>query len=70
MKVDGKRVKLIRKGEKYDEVMDQEFEVPAEAVKDGKIELSWDVLDEKHLNWRQHHYVCELWLLKHPKDSK
>lgn len=65
LKVDGVPAKLLRKGATYDQVQEQEFEVPAEAVADGRVELTWDRLDESQLNWRQHHYVCEVWLLKH-----
>jgi hypothetical protein len=64
LKVDGARAKLIRRGETYDQVEEQEFEVPAEAVADGRLELTWDRLDESDLNWRQRHYVCEVWLVK------
>ena len=62
--VDGVPAKLIRQGETYDQVREQEFEVPAEAVSDGRLELTWDKLDEHELNWRQRHYVCEVWLIK------
>ena len=66
LKVDGVRAKQTRTGETYDEVTEQEFEVPADALRDGKIELTWEPLDEKHLNWRNRHYVCELWVIKLP----
>lgn len=42
----------------------KEFPVPAEALKDGSIVLTWDKLDESHLNWRQQSHVAEVWLLK------
>jgi hypothetical protein len=63
--VDGVRAKQIRLGETYDQVQEQEFEVPASAVADGRLELSWERLDESELNWRNRHYVCELWVIKH-----
>jgi hypothetical protein len=65
--VDGVRAKLIRRGETYDEVQEQEFEAPAAAVADGRLELTWDRQDESELNWRNRHYVCELWLVKHAR---
>lgn len=65
LKVDGVRAKLIRQGETYDQVQEQEFEVPPAALADGRLELTWDHIDEVELNWRNRHYVCELWVIKH-----
>jgi hypothetical protein len=65
LKVDGVPAKLIRRGETYDQVEEQEFEVPPEAVADGRLELTWDRLDESQLNWRNRHYVCEVWVIRH-----
>jgi hypothetical protein len=43
----------------------EEFLVPAELVKDGKLTLTFDPLpEEAHLNWRQQSRVSEVWLLK------
>jgi hypothetical protein len=66
--IDGVRAKLIREGETYDQVQEQEFEVPSAAIVDGRLELTWDRMDESQLNWRNRHYVCELWVIKHPRD--
>ncbi len=42
-----------------------EFEVPAEALRDGRLELTWEIpKDESHLNWRQHSRLAEVWLLR------
>ncbi|MGE3780161.1 MAG: hypothetical protein AB7F89_23430, partial [Pirellulaceae bacterium] len=60
--IDGVPARRIRTGDQFDQVLEQEFEVPAQAVLDGRIELSWQPLDQRHLNWRQYHYVTELWL--------
>ena len=60
--VDGKPARRIRVGQKLDQVTEQEFEVPDDALQDGKITLTWDKLDQSHLNWRDRHYVTELWL--------
>ena len=35
-----------------------------EALADGRLELTWDRVDESKLNWRQRHYVTELWLIR------
>jgi hypothetical protein len=66
LEIDGVRAKQIRTGETYDEVTEQEFEVSPDSLQDGKIELTWEQLDETHLNWRNRHYVCELWVIKQP----
>jgi hypothetical protein len=63
--IDGERAPLLRMGEKYDEVTEQEFEVPAKTLQDGRITLNWAKLDQSHLNWRQHHYVTDIWVIRH-----
>lgn len=65
LQIDGQSAKRIRTGEQFDQVTEQEFEVPASALEDGKLELTWAPLDEKHLNWRQRHYVTDIWILRH-----
>lgn len=65
--IDGSPAELIRKGETYDQVTEQEFRVPQEAVQDGRVVLSWKKLDQSRLNWRQHHYVTDIWLMRHAK---
>jgi hypothetical protein len=42
----------------------KEFPVPKASLEDGLILLTWDRLDEAHLNWRQQSNVAEVWLLK------
>ena len=64
--IDDKPARLIRKGESFDQVTLQEFEVPKEALKDGKITLTWAALDERHLNWRNRHYVTDIWVMRKP----
>lgn len=68
--IDGVLAKRIRKGETFEQVTEQEFEVPVEALQDGKIELTWAPLDQRHLNWRQHHYVTDLWVLPQADAKK
>ncbi len=59
LSIDGKPVT----GQKKDDFF--EFEVPAEALADGRLELTWEIpKDESHLNWRQHSRLAEVWLLK------
>src|SRR5262249_54021426 len=66
LKVDGARAKLIRRGEAYDQVQEREFKVRPDATADGRLELHWERLDESDLNWRQRHYVGEVWVIKQP----
>ncbi|NLR77446.1 glycoside hydrolase family 20 zincin-like fold domain-containing protein [Chitinophaga eiseniae] len=42
----------------------KEFPVPADLTKTGTLLLTWDNIDEEHLNWRQHSRVTEVWLIK------
>jgi hypothetical protein len=42
----------------------KEFPVPAELTADGKLLLTFDTIDESHLNWRQQSHVAEVWLLR------
>ncbi|WP_010586742.1 hypothetical protein [Schlesneria paludicola] len=65
--IDGVKAKLLKKGETYDRVTEQIFEVPLEATKDGRITLTWEALDQRHLNWRDWHYVTDIWVMKQPK---
>jgi hypothetical protein len=65
LEIDGVAAKRIRKGDTYGALTEQEFEVPAEALKDGVLTLTWSALDERHLNWREKHYVTDLWVQSH-----
>jgi len=40
------------------------FPVPARLIREGKLLLTWDTIDEEHINWRQHSRVSEVWLIK------
>lgn len=62
--IDGVKAKLIKTGDTFSQVTEQVFEVPADAVADGQIQLTWEALDERHLNWRQRHYVTDIWVMK------
>lgn len=42
----------------------KEFPVPSALLKEGRLRLTFDALDEAHLNWRQQSRVSEVWLLK------
>ena len=62
--IDGVKAKLLKTGETFDKVTEHIFEVPAEASQDGRIVLTWEALDETHLNWRHQHYVTDIWVMK------
>ena len=62
--IDGVKAKLLKTGETFDKVTEQIFEVPTEASQDGRITLTWEPLDEQHLNWRNRHYVTDIWVMK------
>lgn len=62
--IDGVKAKPIKTGETFDQVTEQIFEVPAETLKDGRITLTWEILDESNLNWRNRHYVTDIWVMK------
>lgn len=64
LEIDGARAKLIRQGDVVEQNLEQEFEVPAEALSDGRLELTWGAPEESGLNWRNRHYVTELWVIK------
>lgn len=68
--VDGKAAPLIHTGETYDEVTEQEFSVPRDALQDGRIVLNWVNADERQINWRQQHYVTDIWVIRHPAKSE
>lgn len=50
--------KPVERGELY------EFAVPAELIADGRLELTFDPIDESHLNWREHSRLAEAWLIR------
>ena len=63
IRVDGKPVKPLAEGKLMGEFY--EFAVPAEALQDGRLELTWEVpKDEGALNWRQKSRLAEVWLLR------
>ena len=45
----------------------KEFPVPESLVKQGKLILTWDDVNEDFLNWRKQSRVSEVWLIKSAK---
>ena len=65
---DGVLLEATKRAKKIGEF--QEFAVPAEMTADGKLRLTWDVVDESQVHWSQHSHVAEVWLLKQRREDK
>ncbi|MBI1388146.1 MAG: hypothetical protein GC154_06835 [bacterium] len=61
-RVDGEPVKPTVYGKEIGEI--KEFPVPADALKDGIIEVTFDDPYEPGVNWRQESRLNEVWLIK------
>jgi hypothetical protein len=64
LKIDDELVQPVRFSRELGEL--KEYRVPAAAIADRKIVLTFDPIDESHLNWRQHSRLSEVWLIKNP----
>lgn len=63
LRIDGERVQGDREKIEHGDFV--EFDVPAKALEDRRIELTWDrPTDEALLNWRKQSRLAEAWLLK------
>jgi hypothetical protein len=62
LKVNGKRVDHTLYGKGIGEI--KEFPVPAELIKNGKISVTFDDINEDDINWRQQSRITEIWLIK------
>ncbi len=62
LKINGQRIQPTLYGKEYGEF--KEFPVPREMSERGTFTVTWDRPDERHLNWRQHSRVTEMWLVK------
>jgi hypothetical protein len=45
----------------------KEFPIPPEVTAAGSVEITFDELDERHLNWRVKSRLAEAWLLRSPR---
>jgi hypothetical protein len=66
LKIDDEPVEPIKYSKNLGEL--KEYRVPAAALADRKVVLTFDPIDESHLNWRQHSRLSEVWLIKQPPD--
>jgi hypothetical protein len=63
LRVDGERVAPTVDGKELGQI--KEFSVPAPALGDGKLVLTWDkATNEEQLNWRQRSRLSEVWLVR------
>ncbi|TCS85526.1 hypothetical protein EDD80_112101 [Anseongella ginsenosidimutans] len=62
LRANGRRLKPSRYGKGIGEI--KEFHIPPELLKNGRLTLTWDTINEEHLNWRQHSRVSEVWLIR------
>ena len=67
LKIDDVLVEPVKYGKTLGEL--KEYRVPAAALADRKVVLTFDPIDESHLNWRQHSRLSEVWLIKQAPDS-
>ena len=62
LKVNGKRVDPSIYGKKMGEI--KEFPVPKELIRDRKIQVSFEDINEDDINWRQQSRVTDIWLIR------
>lgn len=60
--MNGVQVRPTLYGKELGEI--KEFPVPESVLGDGKLIVTWERPDERHLNWRQHSRITEIWLIK------
>jgi hypothetical protein len=60
-RANGQLLVPTRYGKEIGEI--KEFSIPMGLLKDGTLRLTFDPIDERHLNWRQHSRVSEVWLM-------
>ena len=63
LKINGQRVAPGRYGREPGDL--KEYPVPQSLIKQGKLVLTWDDINEDFLNWRKQSRVTEVWLIKH-----
>ena len=61
-RINQERVKPTLYGRGIGEI--KEFPVPRDAVRSGRIVVTWDCPEEPGLNWREQSRIAEIWLLK------
>ncbi|MBZ5857602.1 beta-N-acetylhexosaminidase family protein [Flavihumibacter profundi] len=64
LKINGQRVDHTLYGKGFGEP--KEFPVPKELIKNGRIAITFDEINEDNINWRQQSRINEIWLIKKP----
>lgn len=62
LRIDGEPVEVTRPARAPGDMV--EFSVPPSLVRDGTITLTFDEIDESHVNWRQYSRLVEAWLIR------
>jgi hypothetical protein len=62
LKINGQRVSHTLYGKGIGEI--KEFSLPPELIKDRKITLTFEDIDEDNINWRNQSRITEVWLIK------
>ena len=62
LKINGQRVAHSLYGKGIGEI--KEFPVPPEQIKDRKIAVTFEDINEDNINWRQQSRITEVWLIK------
>lgn len=63
LRINGERVQPTSDGREMGDI--KEFPVDRRFYQDRRLTLTWDVpTDEKHLNWRKHSRLAEVWLIR------
>ncbi len=65
LKANGKRLEHTRYGKGIGEI--KEFPVPGELIRNGRLSVGFDEINEDSINWRQQSRVTEVWLIKNPR---
>jgi hypothetical protein len=63
-KIDGEPAPPRAYGRALGEV--KEYDVSSAALADGRLVVTFEAIDERHLNWRQHSRLSEAWLIRKP----
>lgn len=64
LKINGQRIEHTLYGKGVGEI--KEFPVPQDLIKNGKIAITFDEINEDDINWRQQSRITEIWLIKPP----
>ena len=67
-RIDGAAVEPTSYGRALGEL--KEYDVPRTALTDGRLVVTFDPIDERHLNWRQYSRLSEAWLIRKEEGGR